>query len=397
MRIEVIPQIELGTVKRIRVGDVLNKIVTDSSQCDKFRFTVAYMRMSGWNRLAGAVDNLLNRGGTVSGAIGVDGVTTIEALQSLAQVSTNSTVFYTTSGYIFHPKLYLMNNESKGVAVIGSANLTRDGLFRNVEMATAVELDFQSSVDQIIFNRYDEFISTLLDTSKPNVQPISDEILRVLAEANLIGNESRTIEPGTQIAKKRTSRHHITELESLFPPLSVPAAPPMDKIKVNPAAGANPPIITPPAISSAVSTFLMQLSSFDSSHRTGVPGTPEILIPHEAVTFFPPLSKSGRKYPDVNFDVVLNTPEGRERHNYRLWYYEQRAVGTKIDEYRLRLDHDTIDFSSLGGGDLIVINKLPEGSDPAYEITILNSTDPTFSGFLSFCTKRVYDKKWGII
>jgi hypothetical protein len=145
------------------------------------------------------------------------------------------------------------------------------------------------------------------------------------------------------------------------------------------------------------STFIMQMSSFDSSHRTGVGGTPEVLIPHPAIRFFPPLSMAGRKYPDVYFDVSLNTPTGRERHGYRLWYYEERATGTSIDEYRLRMDHATIDLSALGGGDLLVINRLPVGNDPAYEVTILPSTDPTFPAFLSKCTYRVQDKRWGLV
>ena len=141
----------------------------------------------------------------------------------------------------------------------------------------------------------------------------------------------------------------------------------------------------------------MQLSPFDSSHRTGVPGTPEVLIPHPAINFFPTLSLSDRKYPDSMFDVVLNNQTGRERHRFRLWYYEQRASGTKIDEYRLRMNHDTIDLANLDGGDLLVINKLPHGSDPAYEVTILSKTDALFNNFFNLCNFEVGDKKWGLI
>lgn len=139
----------------------------------------------------------------------------------------------------------------------------------------------------------------------------------------------------------------------------------------------------------------MQLSAFDCSHRTGVKGTPEVLVPHAAIGFFPSLSRGGRKYPDAFFDVVLNTLLGPERHKYRLWYYEERAVGTRIDEYRLRLDHDTIDLTTPGGGDLLVFNKLPSGSEPAYEVTVLPQTDPTFPAFLTLCTREAQGKKWG--
>jgi len=120
MQVMVIPQVEIGNVRRIRIGDVLNTGIADTS-CQRFRFAVAYMRMSGWNRLAASIDSLLNRGGHVSGAAGVDnGVTSIEALQFLRRISTNSTIFHTTSGFIYHPKLYLMNGDSRAVALMAA-------------------------------------------------------------------------------------------------------------------------------------------------------------------------------------------------------------------------------------------------------------------------------------
>jgi len=97
------------------------------------------------------------------------------------------------------------------------------------------------------------------------------------------------------------------------------------------------------------------------------------------------------------FDVLLNTATGQERHKYRLWYYEERSTGTRIDEYRLRMNHDTIDLTNEGGGDLLVITKHPQGNDPLYEVTILPRIDPTFPGFFSLCTNVVQDKRWGII
>src|SRR4029450_1543521 len=98
MQIEVIPQIELGSVQRIRVGDALNAAITADS-CQRFRFAVAYMRVSGLDRLSVSIATLLNHGGRVSGAVGIDeGITTIEALEMLQQVSVDSTVFDTVSG-----------------------------------------------------------------------------------------------------------------------------------------------------------------------------------------------------------------------------------------------------------------------------------------------------------
>jgi HKD family nuclease len=398
MKIEVIPQIQLGSVNRIRVGDVLNSTI-GSTVYTRFRFAVAYMRLSGWDRLASAIDSLVNRGGKISGAIGVDQeITSLEALEALRKVSSNSAVFYTVSGFIYHPKLYLIDNDKQAVAIIGSPNLTRDGLFRNVELAMSVHLDLAESADLAVYKRYDAFINELLDTSHPNVQPITDATLKTLADSGVIKPEAQSREPGPSVRSRQTANKPpaSTDLTLLFPPLQVPVAPPSGKVIIQPSPQPSP-IVTPPPTVGTAGTFIMQLSAFDASHRSGIPGTPEVLIPHAAVGFFPQLSLSGRKYPDALFDVVLNTPTGRERHNYRLWYYETRATGTKIDEYRLRLGHDTIDLSSPGGGDLLVIGKLPPGSNPAYEVTVLPQSDPTFPAFLTLCQYTAQGKKWGMV
>lgn len=388
MRIEVIPQVEMGSIHRVRVGDVLNNAISDAAY-QRFSFAAAYMRMSGWDRLAGSIDNLRNRGGSISGAVGIDQkITTIEALEALSRISMNSTIFYTVSGFIYHPKLYLMSGTDQAIAVVGSANLTRDGLFRNVELSTAIYLDFHSGTDLSVYQRYDTFIDELLDTSNPNVQSITPTTLRVLADSGLINNEAQMREPGPAIRSRRARRQARTDLDRLFPALSVPVPPP--------AVTTPTRVVMPPRTVGTAATFVMQLSAFDCSHRTDVPGTPEVLIPHGAIGFFPRLSSSGRRYPDAIFDVVLNTPTGYERHSFRLWYYEQRATGTRIDEYRLRMNHDVVDLSNPTGGDLLIINKLPPGSSPAYEVTILPQSDPTFPDFLGLCRYTAQGKRWGL-
>jgi hypothetical protein len=146
-------------------------------------------------------------------------------------------------------------------------------------------------------------------------------------------------------------------------------------------------------------TFIMQLSTFDSSHPTGVRGTPEILIPKGAVSFFPPIASSSAKYPEVHFDVLFQRRTGPTVGNYRLWYYGMRAKGTKIDEHRLRLNHDTVDLATRSGGDLLIISRLPPGSSPAYEVTVLSPTDPQYTVLLGLCSPdpAANGKVWGIV
>jgi len=391
MRIEVIPQVELGSVSRLRVGDFLSKAISDD-QCQLFRFAVAYMRLSGLDRLGPSIETLLNRGGHISGAVGIDEeITSIEALEMLAQMSSDSTIFYTVSGFIYHPKLYIISGEKQAVAVVGSPNLTSGGLFRNIEFATAIYLDFESTIDFEAYKQYEAFINELLNTSHTNVQPVTQDTLQVLTTSGIIKSETQTKEPGTSIRTKRQTKAPA-DVVNLFPPISVPVAPPGRKL-ARARTTSQPTIVVPPPTVGISGTFIMRLSNFDSSHRTGKPGTAEVLIPQNAMGFFPSLLSTNRKYPEVLFDVALNTNTGRERHSYRLWSYPNRT------EYRLRMDKDTIDLSTQNGGDLLIINKLstPMESNLLYEVTILPQTDPTFSAFFGLCTKESQGKRWGLL
>lgn len=398
MQIELLPQIEIGGIKRKRIGDYLNSTIA-SEHNNKFQFAVAYMRLSGLDRIAGAIDSLINRGGVVSGIVGVDDeITSSEALDALLRFSSTSAVFHTISGFIYHPKLYMINGEKSATAYIGSANLTLNGLFRNIEVMTEISLDFEQSEDYEVYQNYKNFIGEMLNTSNPNIQPITPESIEQFIQSGLVKRESDGKEPGPTTSNRGNKSNPELDLRwELFPPFEVPIAPPgfgLIRPKVKRKSNerlSQTPIIVPPTTVGNISTFIMQLSAFDSSHRTGRPGTPEVLIPLAAQTFFPDISITGRKYPDANFDVVLNTPFGQERHSYRVWFYDVK------DEFRLRMNHTTIDLSYANGGDLIVINKLSEGSDPQYEVTILPRSDPTYASFIRKCTKESQGKKWGIV
>lgn len=398
MRVEVIPQFELGTVGRRRVGDTLNHAIAAPS-CDRFRFAVAYMRLSGLDRLGAAVDTLLNRGGAVSGAVGVDDeVTSEEALRSLRVLSADSTVFHSISGFIFHPKLYVASGPNHATVVVGSPNLTRDGLYRNVEVATAIHFDLRNRTDQQTYRQFDGVITELLDIKHPNVQPLTDASINILAGAGKVKREAQSREPGPPVVRRGRGPAAPPGLATLFPAMHVPVAPP--PFRRTPIVPLAPAAVGPVPVAAAVGTagtFLLQLSASDASHRSGVRGTPEVIIPHAAIPFFPPLAAAGRRYRDVYFDVVLNTPTGRTVLGCRLWYYEFRATGSRINEYRLRVGHETIDLIASGGGDLLVINKIVVSGVDTYEMTVLPQTDPNFSAFLALCTRVAQGKRWGMV
>ena len=254
-------------------------------------------------------------------------------------------------------------------------------------------------MDYEVYLRYEEVINEFLNVENPNVQSLNTDLIDKLNRTGIIKRESDTNEPSTtlRIRSKKSLRDdkQAEVLSEFFPMLYVPTAPPRFGIaprKSQSDKEQKTPIATPPQTVGNISTFIMQLSAFDSSHRPGVPGTPEVLIPLEARDFFPQLTlQANRKHPDANFDVELDTPTGQERHSYRAWFYEERG------EFRLRMNGETIELSTPEGGDLIVINRLPEDSDPPYEVTILPQSDPIFPIFMEKCVKVAQGKKWGIV
>jgi hypothetical protein len=106
-------------------------------------------------------------------------------------------------------------------AVVGSANLTRDGLYRNIECATLIRLDLTSSADIDLYTSFDTFLSELLNPINPNVQPLNVTTLKHLAEMALISDETRVPESRSMIRHKEVPE----SFKALFPPLPVRPVP----------------------------------------------------------------------------------------------------------------------------------------------------------------------------
>jgi HKD family nuclease len=110
----------------------------------RFRAIVAYVRWEGLSILADAIEQLLANGGRVDTIFGVDnGVTTPDALLYAHYLQRRFTGYrlagvfeWPYSNSIFHPKLFQFDFQDRCIAIVGSANLTGGGIFRNHELCT---------------------------------------------------------------------------------------------------------------------------------------------------------------------------------------------------------------------------------------------------------------------
>ncbi len=93
-------------------------------------------------RPGGALYGYLARGGNLNITIGVDAITTDDALRALRDLTeifpdqANLVVYESQDNTLFHVKLYIFERaDGSGVAIVGSNNLTRGGLVTNTEYA----------------------------------------------------------------------------------------------------------------------------------------------------------------------------------------------------------------------------------------------------------------------
>jgi PLD-like domain len=113
-----------------------------------FMVISAWVRRSGLELLAPAIDALRQRGGTARLIFGVDlGGTTRQGVELAKRTFDTVHVFHDPAGGTFHPKLYLATTkDSRGYALVGSNNLTAGGLWHNYETAVLATLKTDADV-----------------------------------------------------------------------------------------------------------------------------------------------------------------------------------------------------------------------------------------------------------
>ena len=73
--------------------------------------------------------------------------TSKEALEALIDWNVNAYVFYQPSVTIFHPKIYLFEGSEKTTLIVGSSNLTSQGLFSNIEASLLLNIENSNEKD----------------------------------------------------------------------------------------------------------------------------------------------------------------------------------------------------------------------------------------------------------
>lgn len=154
--------------------------------------------------------------------VGIDQqVTSVEALNMILNMNVNSYIFYNPSeNQIFHPKIYLFEGKNASKVIIGSSNLTKGGLFQNVESSILVETSLNDKDGQIFIQEIKDYFSKLLDGADSNIKKISKALIEGLLERKIIGTEDDRILDKMikyENQRKQAIQNQLPKLINLFP------------------------------------------------------------------------------------------------------------------------------------------------------------------------------------
>ncbi len=171
-------------------GHKLVKLFSDEA-LHSFTGISAFASVAGVRGLAALIENARPHLQKVAVIVGIDQKgTSKEALEELLALDVNSYIFYQPGVSIFHPKIYLFEGDGKAEVIIGSSNLTAQGLFANVEASVHLSLDLRIESERNIVQQLKGSFKGLFDYSDPNLKRLDEALIAVLSDAGLVPTEA---------------------------------------------------------------------------------------------------------------------------------------------------------------------------------------------------------------
>lgn len=172
------------------VGNHLMKLLADNRFKSFFAMT-AFTSLAGINGIRKHLENATHLE-DVTIITGVDQKgTSQEALQALLELNIKSYVFFVPPpSPIFHPKIYLFEGEKSTELIIGSSNLTANGLFTNIEASILLSIDNQKDTDKKITEDLKLYFNGLFKYNDPNLKLLTGDLIAELLKAQIVPTEA---------------------------------------------------------------------------------------------------------------------------------------------------------------------------------------------------------------
>lgn len=193
------------------VGKNLIKFLADT-KFHSFTAISAFASQAGVNGLSKHITAAKKYLNIINIVTGIDQKgTSKEALEALLNLNVNTFVFYQPSITIFHPKIYLFEGKEKSELIIGSSNLTSQGLFTNVEASMLVSIDNSKEADRKIIEQLKDYFKRIFDFTDPNLQKLSKEIIADLVKAKIVPTEAER-----KAAQEKLEKMDTEETENII-------------------------------------------------------------------------------------------------------------------------------------------------------------------------------------
>ncbi|MCL7763774.1 phospholipase D family protein [Polaribacter sp. Z014] len=161
----------------------------ESKDYKKFNGFVAFASISGVKMLQKYIDKAKLNYDQIRFYIGVDNRgTSKEALESLLNQNIETYIYRDKRDFVtYHPKLFLFEGEKFTRVIIGSSNLTSQGIKTNLE--ASIQLDFRTKTDKQgkkLIEEIKGYYSKLLDLSSSKIHLLTEDLLQNLVKENLL-------------------------------------------------------------------------------------------------------------------------------------------------------------------------------------------------------------------
>src|SRR6202020_1401069 len=129
------------------LGEELNRQLA-SGRFNNIHIFSAFVTSSGTMRIKDGLSAVVQAGGQVQALIGVNnGLTSNQAVSDLHAAGAEVRGLHTGGSVLYHPKIFLLRGQAEAWLSVGSSNLTGEGLYRNFEANTILELDLAQRDD----------------------------------------------------------------------------------------------------------------------------------------------------------------------------------------------------------------------------------------------------------
>ena len=135
------------------VGNHLISLLAEK-RFHSFTWFSAFASESGITGLSSYIEKAKANFHAMNIIVGIDQrATSKEALEAILALNVNAFVFYQPSFTIFHPKVYLFEGQEGSELIVGSSNLTTQGLFANVESSLMVSCDNREGAENEVISQ----------------------------------------------------------------------------------------------------------------------------------------------------------------------------------------------------------------------------------------------------